>query len=150
MSNDNSTPPATAAQAFALSDTMAALTRPAAKHLAIMAYGNSMTVSGVEALRELRKAVDCALGGAKYEHSQRPHRTDAEIVVQTEMLASFLLGWRWGQEPEAGAPPFRTTRNVKAQGCWDAACKIQELLTDTDVENAVAGFDDAAPEGKQP
>lgn len=67
MSNDNSTPPATAAQAFALSGTMAALTRPAAKHLVIMGYGNSMTVCGVEALRELRKAVDCALGDAERE-----------------------------------------------------------------------------------
>ncbi len=67
MSNDNSTPRATATQAFALSDTMAALARPAAKHLAIMSQGNSMTVCGAEALRELRKAVDCALGKAERE-----------------------------------------------------------------------------------
>lgn len=54
-------------QAFALSDTQAALAQPDGKHLAILAYGHSMVVCGEDALRELRKAIDCALGEAPTE-----------------------------------------------------------------------------------
>jgi hypothetical protein len=75
-------------------------------------------------------------------------RTDEVIVQQTEELAAWLMHWRWEQEPD-GAVQFRNTQNTKAQRCWDAACHIQELLTATDVENAVACVDDAPAASQQ-
>lgn len=69
-------------------------------------------------------------------------RTELEIVEQTEELAAFLMDWRWGQAPESPSVKFRSTENVKAQKCWAAACHIQEMITATDVENAVAEVDD--------
>ena len=73
----------------------------------------------------------------------RPLRTDAEIVEQTEALAKYLLDWKWGQEPEFPDLQMRHSTNHKAQVCWKAACEIQELITDTDVENAVSEVDAA-------
>ena len=70
-------------------------------------------------------------------------RTDAEIVEQTEILARYLLSWKWGLQPESPDIQLRNCQNTKAQKAWNAACEIQDLLTATDVENAVAEVDDA-------
>ncbi len=72
-----------------------------------------------------------------------PQRTEAEIVKQTEELAKYLLRWKWGLEPESPEAELRNSGNLKAQVCWNAACEIQELITDTDVENAVSELDAA-------
>lgn len=74
-------------------------------------------------------------------------RTDQQIVNQTEDLAAWLMSWHRGQEPESPGFKFRDTKNTKAQGCWDAACHIQEMLTATDANNAADMVDDesAAP-----
>ena len=71
-------------------------------------------------------------------------RTDAEIVEQTEILARYLLSWKWGLHPESPDAQLRNSQNTKARKAWNAACEIQDLLTATDVENAVAEVDDAA------
>ena len=77
-------------------------------------------------------------------------RTESEIVDQTEQLAAFLMAWRWGQEPEDAGLTFRNSENTKAQGCWQIACQIQDMLTSTDVENAVANVDVAEELPTQP
>lgn len=69
-------------------------------------------------------------------------RTDAEIVEQTEILARYLLSWKWGLHPESPDAQLRNSQNTKAQKAWNAACEIQDLLTATDVENAVAEVED--------
>ncbi|MFN3888108.1 MAG: hypothetical protein ACK4MG_14230 [Aquabacterium sp.] len=48
--------------AFPLSDTQAALASPGGMHLSVLSFGAAMTVCGEAALRELRRAIDCALG----------------------------------------------------------------------------------------
>ena len=69
-------------------------------------------------------------------------RSDSEIVQQTEVLAAVLALWKWGLELEDGSQPFRDTLNRKGAECWRLACEIQEMLTQTDVYNAVAIVDD--------
>lgn len=63
-------------------------------------------------------------------------RTDQDIVARTEELAAALNDWRWGGK--LGSGTYRDSGNVKAQWCWQMACRAQEILTDTDPENSVA------------
>lgn len=79
------------------------------------------------------------------EQTERQPRTDAEIIAQTENLAAKLLDWRWDGILESGS--FRDSKNPRAASCWAMACSAQELLTDTDPENAAAEIDGAAGEG---
>lgn len=72
-----------------------------------------------------------------------PLRSDDEIVAQTEELAAMLLAWRWEQQPESPDTQFRHSLNARAQNCWSAACRIQDMLTGTDAENAADVVDDA-------
>jgi hypothetical protein len=77
------------------------------------------------------------------------HRTDQQIVDQTEELAVWLLSWGFNRQPETDAP-MRESAHPMAQRCWSAACHIQEMLTATDPENSVAELDvDAAPPAAQ-
>jgi hypothetical protein len=71
---------------------------------------------------------------------QKSHRTDQEIVDQTEKLAVWLLSWCFNHQPET-LTPMRESAHPFAQRCWSAACHIQEMLTNTDPENAVAELD---------
>ncbi len=69
-------------------------------------------------------------------------RGDAEIVAQTEQLARLLFAEFYGREaPESWL--FREAEEPRSRHVWTIACKAQELLTDTDPENAVAELDDA-------
>lgn len=70
-------------------------------------------------------------------------RTDAEIVEQTEILARYLLSWKWGLRPESPDIQLRNCQNAMSTHAWNAACEIQDLLTATDVGNAVAEVDAA-------
>jgi hypothetical protein len=70
------------------------------------------------------------------------YRTDQQIVDQTEELAKFLLSWKYGHVPETDKP-MRDAIHPKAEDSWQAACRVQEILTDTDPMNAVAEVDDA-------
>jgi len=81
-----------------------------------------------------------------------PHRTDQQIVDQTEELARFLLSWCFNHEPRTPTP-IRLSEHPFAQRSWAAACHIQELLTATDVKNAVDEVDaevSAAPPAQTP
>lgn len=71
-------------------------------------------------------------------------RTDAEIVAQTVELTKYLLSWKWGLETEGDVSRIWESGNTKALVCWNAACHIQDLLTQTDVWNAVAELDGAS------
>ena len=72
-------------------------------------------------------------------------RTDQQIVDQTEELAVWLLSWGFNRKP-ATEVPMRENINPIAERCWAAACHIQEMLTASDPENAVAELDvDATP-----
>lgn len=63
-------------------------------------------------------------------------RSPALIVDETERLAGLLASRFHGSKLTRGT--YRESTNPKAQKCWKVACEIQELLTQTDPENAVA------------
>jgi hypothetical protein len=75
---------------------------------------------------------------------ERVGRTDREIVDQTEELAGLLMQAFHRREKADPLSTFRGTQDIRAQHCWQIACKIQEMLTDTDPMNAVAEVDDEA------
>lgn len=104
----------------------------------------AMWVLGWNACLDKAHAAQKAAAQAAHLHAQPLWRTDAEIVEQTEILARYLLSWKWGLHPESPDAQLRNSQNTKAQKAWNAACEIQDLLTATDVENAVAEVDDAA------
>jgi hypothetical protein len=70
-------------------------------------------------------------------------RTDQEIVDETEALAKWLMAWSFNHHPTTKAP-IRQSEHPFAKSCWAAACHIQEMLTATDPENAVAELDEVA------
>ncbi len=70
-------------------------------------------------------------------------RTDQEIVDETEALAKWLMAWSFNHHPTTNAP-IRQSEHPFAKSCWAAACHIQEMLTATDPENAVAELDEVA------
>lgn len=111
-------------------------------------YAGMDAASTINALSDELRVVSDELARAKQQGAAST-RTDAEIVEQTEELAAKLMSWRWGQQPEFAGMEFRNSDNTKAQGCWTAACKIQELITGTDVENAVAEVDGVNPDFDQ-
>jgi len=77
---------------------------------------------------------------------ERVGRTDREIVDQTDELAGFLMRAFHRREKADPLSTFRGTQDTRAQHCWQIACQIQEMLTATDPENAVAELDvDATP-----
>lgn len=73
-------------------------------------------------------------------------RTDFEIVIQTERLARLLMMEFHGREPVLPGNLCRGAKDPRARECWNAACAIQELLTDTDPENAIAELASGTPE----
>lgn len=79
-------------------------------------------------------------------HQKRVARTDQQIVDQTEELAVWLLSWGFNHRPETQTP-MRESAHPFAERCWEAACRIQEMLTDTDPENSVAELDVAPDDG---
>lgn len=68
-------------------------------------------------------------------------RTDQEIIDQTEQLARTfgeMAGYSLFE-------PFQSSNNPRAADAWRKACVAQELLTGTDVENAIANLEPPAP-----
>jgi hypothetical protein len=90
----------------------------------------------------------CSTGLCHYKAPvQEPvGRTDQQIVDQTEELAVWLLSWCFNHQPETDTP-MRESTHPFAERCWAAACHIQEMLTATDPENAVAELDLAPEKG---
>jgi hypothetical protein len=81
---------------------------------------------------------------AEQPAQQEPGRTDLEIVDQTEELAGLLMRTFHRREKADPLSTFRGTQDIRASQCWQIACEIQEMLTDTDPMNAVAEVDDEA------
>ena len=73
-------------------------------------------------------------------------RTDQEIVDQTEELAALLCSRFMGSRLDG--VNFRDSMHPQLQQCWEVACEIQEMLTATDPENAVAELEE--PEDWKP
>lgn len=70
-------------------------------------------------------------------------RSAGQIVQQTNELALLLMREVYQREPaEGSAPTLRDSRDPRGQFCWKLACQIQEMLTNTDPENALAELDD--------
>lgn len=78
--------------------------------------------------------------------TQAARRTDQQIVDQTEELAKFLLSWKYGHEPET-SESIVNSEHPKAKDSWNAACHVQEMLTNTDPENAFSEVQDATHSG---
>jgi len=70
-------------------------------------------------------------------------RTEQQIVDQTEALADMLMKAFHRREKADPLSTYRGTQDTRARHCWLIACEIQEMLTDTDPENAAAEVDDA-------
>lgn len=62
-------------------------------------------------------------------------RHPQEIIDQTNQVAQKIANWM-GFELEHGE--FHRATADRAQGIWKLACQIQEFMTETDVENALA------------
>lgn len=70
------------------------------------------------------------------ENVTRPHRTDKEILYQTEVLARELGSIEgWFVKSPIEFYKFQTSDNPRCQKFWRMACAAQELLTDTDPNN---------------
>ena len=65
-------------------------------------------------------------------------RTAKQIVDQTNEIARIIYESRGYHVPEGFEFHTETiNRHPHERQCWAAACQIQELLTETDVLNAV-------------
>jgi hypothetical protein len=64
-------------------------------------------------------------------------RTDQKIVDQTEELAKAIAR----TEGFSFTEPCRESSNPRLQHFWKTACMAQEVLTGTDVENALANLE---------
>lgn len=73
--------------------------------------------------------------------TQRPKRSDQDIVGQTEELARKLASMD-GYVLEGS---FRTADSARGKHFWQMACRVQEMLTDTDVQNAVDNLEERCP-----
>lgn len=109
-----------------------------------------MERSFYESAHKHKSVIRQALAEAWQPAQQEPvGRTDRQIVDQTEELAVWLLSWAFNRQPETPTP-MRESPHPMAERCWAAACHIQEMLTATDPENAVAELDDAPQPPAQP
>ena len=68
-------------------------------------------------------------------------RTAREIILQTELLAEKISEICFSAKNQDGST-YRKAEHPKAQAAWQAACAAQELLTETDVKDAVTHYDD--------
>jgi hypothetical protein len=70
-------------------------------------------------------------------------RTDKEIVDQTNAIARIIY-FNMGYEVEEGTEFHTPTINRHPQEtiCWNAACDIQDLMTQTSPEDAVDNLQD--------
>lgn len=71
-----------------------------------------------------------------------PARSELEIVVQTERLARLLMLEFYKRRADGPNLATRSSADPRARHCWNVACRIQEELTATDAENAVAELGD--------
>lgn len=78
-------------------------------------------------------------------------RTDQEIVDQTNELALEILKNVIGIVPAAEVEGFKVydhihdMRNTRLRGAWAMACRAQELLTQTDPNDALSALEPEEP-----
>lgn len=83
------------------------------------------------------------------QDSEPVGRSADQIVQQTDELALLLMREVYQRKPAGdSAPTLRDSADPRGQFCWRLACQIQEMLTNTDPENALAELEDepAAPQ----
>ena len=76
-----------------------------------------------------------------YPHPWRELRSEQEIVDQTEKLAELFMALFQQRVKEDSSTTMRGSSDMRAQHCWTVACRVQEMLTQTDPENAAAELD---------
>ncbi len=71
-------------------------------------------------------------------------RTAQEIIDQTNQMARIMYRILFGCEVPEGTTFHDKTINRRPHetGCWLAACEMQELLTQTDPEDALNELED--------
>lgn len=70
-------------------------------------------------------------------------RTAQEIVDQTNTIAAIIyLGMGYQSPKGFEFHTYTINRHPHETNCWDSACKIQELLTDTDPNDALDELED--------
>ena len=70
-------------------------------------------------------------------------RTDQEIIDQTNAIARIIYKGMGYQTPKG--TEFHTeavNRHPHERSCWNSACEIQELMTDTEVQNCIDNLED--------
>lgn len=72
---------------------------------------------------------------------KRELRSEQEIVDQTEKLAELFMTLFQQRVKEDSSTTMRGSSDMRAQHCWTVACRVQEMLTQTDPENAAAELD---------
>jgi hypothetical protein len=107
----------------------------------------NQNISASEGLQKLQDLYTTPPAAPVPLTDERVGRTDREIVDQTDELAGFLMRAFHRREKADPLSTFRGTQDTRAQHCWQIACQIQEMLTDTDPMNAVANVDDEAAHG---
>ncbi|MEN7527889.1 hypothetical protein [Cupriavidus sp. DL-D2] len=70
-------------------------------------------------------------------------RTDQEIVDQTERAAAMLAA---SDSYFLQSGTYRDSKDPRVQRYWVKACEMQELLTNTDVYNALANLEEDSGE----
>jgi len=70
-------------------------------------------------------------------------RTDKEIFDQTNKIARIIYD-SMGYSVNEGFDFYseRVNRHPQERMCWSAACSIQLLMTDTDVNDAIVAMED--------
>lgn len=70
-------------------------------------------------------------------------RTAQQIVDQTNEIARLIYASRGYEVPEGTEFHTETVnRHPYETASWYAACRVQELMTDTDVQNAIDELDE--------
>ncbi len=101
--------------------------------------GRCYTVHRIDLANMLAKA---GAAVTLLHEAERPQRPAAQIVAQTEEIAALLMSEIYSREAQVEGLNIRDSAHPRARHCWDLACRVQAMLTDADVENAVAELED--------
>lgn len=94
-------------------------------------------VEGTSTSSELNKINDNLkfwLAGIAFNQSQIPFRSDIEIINQTIAVVDVISGTQRFQRTFDAPFPWES-ESGRGKEWWEAACRIQEIITNTDPEN---------------
>ncbi|WP_130355661.1 hypothetical protein [Pigmentiphaga kullae] len=74
-----------------------------------------------------------------------PVRSAGTIISQTEELAAVLMKNIFQREAAEAGFLFHESECPRAKHCWRLACEIQEMLTDTDPDDALSELGEDEP-----